>query len=94
MRCLIHISLTVYDKVAAGRPGRTGAFYFNQKKEELMKYLMMTLMCFAALALSACGDDEKDTAADTAVESTDSADSSEGSDTGDAGDSEDGGSDE
>jgi hypothetical protein len=42
-------------------------------------------MCFAAFALTACGDDEKDTAADTAVEITD---------TGDAGESEDGGTNE
>ncbi len=55
-----------------------------------MKYLMMTLMCFMVLGFTACGDDEKDTAAveDTADAGTQeqSGETGEAGDAGDSGD--------
>ena len=53
-----------------------------------MKYLMMTLMCFMVLGFTACGDDEKDTAA---VEDTaDAVTEEQSGDAGEAGDTAEG----
>ena len=85
MKWFIHIRFRFYISISAGRHGVTGALFFYQQKEDLMKYLLMTLMSIGFLTFAGCGDEDEDTAVveDTAVEA-----GAEAGDAGEGGDEE------